>query len=84
MSEPEYSQDIIRRYREMDDANAFRHEAKRRVPIGLDYDRAILSCGHEQEMLRHFLKATDGKLQCEACKQEWLAKAIEEEKRTKS
>jgi hypothetical protein len=51
------------------------------MPIDLDNDRVILDCGHEQEMLRHFLKATDGKLQCEGCKKEWLAKAVEEEKK---
>jgi hypothetical protein len=81
MERPKYSADIIRRYREMDEANAFRREVKERVPVDLDYDQVTFSCGHQQEFNHGFFQLMpDGKFHCETCKKEWLAKAVEEGK----
>jgi hypothetical protein len=81
MSEPHYSQDIIRRYREMYDAHAFLREVTEDVPVDLNYDQMTLSCGHQHRTFRLMAKAGDGKVTCEICVKEWLDKAVDDEKR---
>jgi hypothetical protein len=81
MSKPQYSQDLIRRYREMLDTKAFRRETVGVAPVDLDYDLLTLSCGHCQETSRYLVLAGEGKVPCRACEKEWLAKAVEEEQR---
>jgi hypothetical protein len=54
---PKYSLEVIRRYRQMEDRNAFHQEVKKRVPIDLGTDRVTLACGHKEEMTHSFLRA---------------------------
>jgi hypothetical protein len=77
----QYSPDIIRRYREMEDTRAFLQDVSEHTPVDLDCDRVTLTCGHQQFASRHVVEAREGKVHCQTCRQEWLAKAVEEEQR---
>jgi hypothetical protein len=88
MSEPKYSQDIIRRYREMNEANAFNREVTERVPVDLDCDDVSFACGHKQRINRLFFKIpgtsqNQNSFHCNECEKEWLARAVEEEEKGK-
>lgn len=76
-----YSPEVIQRYREMQEKHAFGCQVKQRVPVDLNADEATLSCGHKLETMASLIKAMDGQLHCRECQNEWLAKAVEEEKR---
>ena len=75
-----YSLDIIRRYREMDDADAFDREVVSHVPVDLNNDEITLACGHTITLMRRFMRLTkNGKFHCKACEQAWLEQAVKEE-----
>jgi len=78
---PDYSPDVIRRYREINHADGFKREVKERVPVDLKIDEVTFDCGHKQEIMPCLIDAmAGGKLHCFTCEKEWLAKAAEEEK----
>jgi hypothetical protein len=87
MSEPKYSPEVIRRYRERDGARGFHREIVEHQPITLSRDRLRLACGHEQEdnyafceALHKFEQKTGSpSARCEQCVQAWLRQAIREE-----
>jgi hypothetical protein len=81
---PRYSPDLIRRYREMDDANAFRRTITEVVPIDLDRDLVTLACGHQQELSRLLLRPSPSQaFDCDDCRNQWLAQAVAEEEKQK-
>ena len=82
IQKPRYSPEIILRYREMERAGEFKREVKERVPSDLDFDELTLSCGHKKEMNVYQISAMDGTVTCNECRKEWLAKAVEEERRS--
>ena len=83
-SKPDYSSEVIQRYREMRGRQAFRRQIEGRVPGGLNTDDVTLSCGHKLETMASLINATDGRLHCRECEREWLAKAVEEEKKDRN
>jgi hypothetical protein len=79
MSEPKYSPEILRRYREMR-PNGFLRQITERVPVDLDWDEMLLSCGHRQRSWCLLIDAMLGeKFECDQCRDEWLAEAVQEE-----
>jgi hypothetical protein len=89
--EPNYSPEVIRRYREMEGRNAFKREVKERVTVNLEKDRVTFACGHQEEVPYGMLEAAanlarakgidDGSpvmLLCRECRSAWLKKAAAE------
>jgi hypothetical protein len=85
MPEPQYSPDIIRRYREEEARHAFDRDIRGRRPVGLEDDWVLLSCGHETTMnyrqidllleaAEHLAKdsAASGLVHCRECARAWL------------
>ena len=91
--EPNYSLEVIRRYREMEGRNAFNREVKERVTINLEKDRVTFACGHQEQMPYSMLdvaanlaraKGIDESplmLVCRECRSEWLAEAMREDRK---
>jgi hypothetical protein len=85
-TQPKYSADLIRRYRELDRAGGFHREIVEHWPVTLTMDGLRLTCGHEQEGNYGFLdqlgKARGGteppSARCDQCVREWLNKAQDE------
>jgi hypothetical protein len=85
-TEPKYSQEVIRRYRELDQAGGFRRAIVEHRPVSLTQDWLRLECGHDQEgsyTLYETLgqarsKSEPPSVHCNQCIKEWLAKASEE------
>jgi hypothetical protein len=83
MSEPRYSPELIRRYRELQDSDGFQRKIAWRRPVTLEADLIHLECGHERKLDRNLIdllkmNGRTGLLKCEACVEEWLKKAQEE------
>ena len=81
MSETQYSPDIIRRYRELNDAEGFRRKIVERQPLTLSQDSVRLECGHEQKSESKMIDLAAkmwGGVQCQQCVDEWLKKAREQ------
>ena len=91
--EPNYSPEVIRRYREMEGRNAFNREVKERVTINLEKDRVTFACGHHEEVPYGLLDAAANlarakgidqgplMLLCRECRNEWLAEAMREDRK---
>jgi hypothetical protein len=80
MAKPKYSVEIIRRYREMDRAGEFMRGIQERIPVSLNADEVLLSCGHKREVTDRLIDAMpNGMLHCYECRDQWLAKAVEEQ-----
>jgi hypothetical protein len=79
--QPKYSAEIIRRYREMDDAGGFMREVVTREPVDVTWDEITFACGHKWETMPKLLELSGGKAKCHACAEEWLAGALREEQK---
>ena len=81
--EPNYSLEVIRRYREMDRNRGFDRGIQERTPVTLQKDRVVLACGHSSMRSAVFLdeapKMGFSGFRCDECAEEWLQKAAEEE-----
>ena len=78
---PRYSPEVIRRYREMEQAREFDRDITDRSPIDPKTDEVTLTCGHKARASLRILAAmgTKYKMPCSVCAREWLAKAVEAE-----
>jgi hypothetical protein len=81
--EPNYSLEVIRRYREMDRNGGFHREIQGRTPVTLQKDRVVLACGHSSMRNAVFLDETPrmgvSGFRCDECAEEWLNKVAGEE-----
>jgi hypothetical protein len=77
-----YSPAIIHCYREIDNADGFDREIVARVAGDPDDDEVTFACGHKWQphasLLDRVIRAR--KARCFDCREEWLEKALAEEK----
>src|SRR5215467_12880685 len=66
-AKPKYSRKVIQRYREMEERRAFTRQIKKRVPVDLNTDEVILSCGHKLKTMAGLINAAAGKFPCRQC-----------------
>jgi hypothetical protein len=78
---PKYSPEIIRRYRELDDAEGFTREIVTRVPMDPTWDAVTFTCGHKWQALARLLDTLCGKAKCWICSDAWLTEAARAEQR---
>jgi hypothetical protein len=78
---PKYSVQIVRRYRELDEAEGFTREIVTRVPINVTYDEVTFTCGHKWQALAGLLNTLCGKAKCWICSDAWLTEAARAEQR---
>jgi hypothetical protein len=78
-----YSAEIIRRYRELDEAEGFTREIVTRVPINVTYDAVTFTCGHKWQALAGLLNTLCGKARCWICSDAWLTEAARADERNK-
>jgi hypothetical protein len=78
---PEYSIEILRRYREADNAGSFMRDIVERVLVDPEDDELTLACGHKRRALASLVDAGGGKtFRCRQCADQWLAEAVREKR----
>jgi hypothetical protein len=81
--EPNYSLEVIRRYREMDRNRGFHRGIQERTPVTPAKDRVVLACGHNSMGSALFLDEAPrigvSGFRRDECAEEWLKHAAGEE-----